>query len=371
MNRRRPLGIALVAVALLAALLLPAAAFAKRERFDTRVFAHVGRPGFPALAYVHPDGRVYEGTYTNPTGDDRPSRVLEYDGHGKQLRSWTIEGQDLSAEHGVQVAISDARGRLVLLDRTPARALSLDPDSGRQRTYATFADLPTCPPGQTGPHCSPALQDLAPVPDYAAWGRDGSLYVTDFQQAVIWRVPPGGGKARIWLADRRLDGNQFGTAGIVLAPDRQTLLFSQQSSAGGGDGDPTTGKLYSVAIRGNGDAGHIHRIWESDPGDGPDGFALARSGHIYIALAGSNQLALIGSHGREMARFPATPQTGENGSPVPFDTPSSVMFRGRRLLVANQSFFTGDRRNQVILDVEAREPGEPVFIPGDARAERR
>ena len=30
------------------------------------------RPGFPAMAYVHPNGRVYEGTYVNPAGDSSP-----------------------------------------------------------------------------------------------------------------------------------------------------------------------------------------------------------------------------------------------------------------------------------------------------------
>ena len=48
------------------------------------------------------------------------------------------------------------------------------------------------------------------MPDYAAWGPDGSLYVTDYQQAVIWRIPPGGGRPVIWLADRRLDGGRSG-----------------------------------------------------------------------------------------------------------------------------------------------------------------
>lgn len=35
------------------------------------------------------------------------------------------------------------------------------------------------------------------MPDYAAWGPDESLYVTDYQQAVIWRVTPGGASNQI------------------------------------------------------------------------------------------------------------------------------------------------------------------------------
>ncbi|MGZ8407115.1 MAG: hypothetical protein ACXWVJ_03710, partial [Caulobacteraceae bacterium] len=63
-----------------------------------------------------------------------PSRVLEYARSGQLLRSWSISGQDLAADHGVQVATSDSRGRLVLLDKAPARVLLLNTRKGTQRT---------------------------------------------------------------------------------------------------------------------------------------------------------------------------------------------------------------------------------------------
>jgi hypothetical protein len=341
----------------------PTGAQAPRTRWDTRVIALIPTPGYPARAYVAPNGRIYEGTYDNPLGDTVRSRVLEYTGDGTLQRSWTALGQNLTAPHGVQVATSDGLGRLVLLDRNPARALLLNTVTGEQTTYATFPDLPTCAPLQTVPNCSPALRDEPPVPDYAAWGPDGSLYVTDFQQAVIWRLPPHGGTPSVWLADRRLDGDQFGTTGIVLAPDRHTLFFTQQSSAGLGGGNPATGKLYAVTIQPDGTPGAIRQLWESAAGDGPDGFTIARSGRFYIALAGSNQIVVVGPDGHEVERFPTIPQTGANGSSVPFDTPSSAMFLGTRLIVANQSYFAGNTANMAILDVETGEVGAPEFIP--------
>jgi hypothetical protein len=351
-----------VAAAVLAGPVGADAAASKRTKWDTRVLALVPPPGFPARAYVAPDGRIYEGTYENPSGSPLPSRVLEYTGSGTLLRSWTVPGQDLSGEHGVQVATSDSRGRLVLLDANPARALLLNTRTGRFRHYATFADLAPCASGASG-NCSPTSMDMPATPDYAAWGPGGVLYVTDYLQGVVWRVPPGGGKAKVWLADRKLDGGQFGTTGIVRLPGSRRLLVGQQSSAGGGDGNPATGKVYEVSIDGRGRPGALRQLWESGPADGPDGFALARSGNVYIALAGSNQIAEVSPSGAELDRFPATPMTGENGSPVPFDTPSSVMFRGRRLIVANQSFFTGNAANQAILDVYAGERGAREVIP--------
>ncbi|HLN78381.1 MAG TPA: hypothetical protein VK204_15140 [Nocardioidaceae bacterium] len=337
---------------------------AERPRWDTQVFARVPNPGYPAFAYAHPNGRVYVGSYSNPKGDNTRSRVFEWTARGTLLRSWTVPGQDLSKEHGVQVATSDARGRLVLLEKSTSRALMLNTRTGRFTRYATFPDLPVCgTTAATG--CSPNLVDQPAIPNYAAWGRHGELYVTDYGQAVIWRVPAGGGKARIWLADRRLDGVDFGTTGMLLAPGRRALLVAQQTSAGFGEPNPTSGKLYRVPIRKGRPAG-MRLLWESLPGDLPDGFGIGRSGRIYIANAGlSAQIVVLSSDGKELERFPKTPGTGDNGSEIPFDTPSSATFLGKRILVANQSYLgTGD--NHAVLDVAVGERGQPVFIPRGA-----
>jgi sugar lactone lactonase YvrE len=356
---------ALIALALLATVLAAApAASAQRARWDTRLMARVPPPGFPAMAYVHPNGRVYVGTYVNPNGDSSRSRVLEYDQEGTLLRSWTVPGQDLSKDHGVQVATSDSKGRLVLLDRTPARALVLDLATGAFAQYSSFANLAPCPPLQVRTDCSPTLEDRDPMANYAVWGPDGSLYVSDFLQGVVWRVPPGGGAAQGWLSDRRLDGGEFGTTGLALSADQRTLLIAQGSSAGLGALNPTTGKIYAVEIRPDGTPGDLRQLWESGPADLPDGFTIARSGNLYVPLAGgANQIAVVAPDGRELERFPSSSGNGDNGSPVPFDTPSSARFVGTRLIVANQSF-SGNREHQALLDVETGEEGLPELIPG-------
>jgi sugar lactone lactonase YvrE len=333
-------------LAILAAVALPAAARADRPRWDARPLAIVPPPGYPARAYVAPNGRIYEGTYDNPSGDTVPSRVFEYLADGTLQRSWTIHGQDLSQAHGVQVATSDAKGRLVLLDKAPARVILLDPRTGEQRTYATFADLP-------------AIPDQTPMADYGAWGPDGSLYVTDYQQAVLWRVPPGGGAAQVWLADKRLDGGMFGTAGIALAADHRTLVVSQGSEAGLGAGNPATGRLYTVAIGADGRPGELKQLWESGPAEAPDGLAIAKSGRIYVALVSpiANQIVCIGADGKEVDRSPAT-----------FDAPSSVAFLRDSLIVADQSYVNGDPSHMQILDVAVGESGVPELIPGRTTA---
>lgn len=361
-----------IAVAVTTLLLLPGAAdAAARARFDTQLLARIPTPGYPALGYVHPDGHIYEGTYVNTNAPASPSRILEYTGTGELLRSFTVPGQQLGGEQGVQVTTSDARGNLVVLDKTPARALKLDRRTGVFSQYATFADLKPCAPTQTGPDCSPTMNDGPPIPNYGAWGPDGSLYVTDYGQGVIWRVPPGGGAATVWLSDRRLDGGDFGTTGLLLGPDGHTLYVAQGSNSGlGGSLNVAAGGLYKVAITPGGAPGSLVQIWESQPGDVPDGFAIAASGRIYVPLVGlPAQIAVLAPDGHELERFPKQSGSGDNGSPVPFDSPSSARFLGTRLIVANQSALAGTAANQALLDVEVGEPGLPELIPGrDATA---
>ena len=362
--RKRALALTLALAAGAAA--TPASA-QPRPRWDTQLLARIQAPGYPASAYPHPNGRVYVGTYANPQGDAFPSRVFEFDpDSGSLLRSWTLRGQDLAAEHGVQAATSDAAGRLVLLDRSPPRALILDTRTGEFTRYSTFADLKPCGSGGPAGSCSPTSQDLVPMPNYAAWGPGGELYVSDFQQGVVWRVPPGGGAATVWLADRRLDGQQFGTTGLALAADRRTLIVGQGSSGGlGSVANPSTGKLYKVPVGADGSPGEMTQLWESGPAELPDGFGIARSGRIYVALFNANQIGVVGPDGAEIERFPAG-TGGQNGSPAPFDSPSSAKFLGTRLMVPNQSYLNGDPQNMTVLDVETGEPGLPEYIPPGA-----
>ena len=355
-------------VALLAALALVApsassAAPPARERWDTRVFASVPEPGYPAYAFAHRNGRVYAGTYTNPQGDSQRSRVFEWTRGGTLLRSWTVPGQDLGADRGVQVANADARGRLVLLEKSRSAVMTLDVETGKFRRWATLPDLPTCAGGAAP--CSPNVVDAPAIPNYATWGPRGELYVTDYGQAVIWKIPRGTHRPRVWFSSAQLDGTEFGTTGIAYRPGRKDLLVTQQSTALDGS-VPVDGKLYRLPVKASGKPGTLETLWTSLPGDLPDGFGIARSGRIYVANAGlSQQLVVLSASGEEVERFPQVPGPGDNGSPVPFDTPSNATFLGSRVLVANQSF-TGDSTHHAILDVYVGERGRAPYLPKSA-----
>lgn len=332
----------LLVLAVLVAVGLAPAHAAERAPGTARVFAKVQSPGFPAYVHVHPNGRVYAGTYTNPSGDSMRSRVFEYTSGGTLLRSWTVPGQDLTKPRGVQVAATDARGRLVLLEKSRARVLTLDVRTGRFQVQATIPDLPG------GGH---------PIPNYATWGPGGALYLSDYGQAVIWRIPAAGGTPRPWFRSAKLEGVAgFGTTGLVYQPATRSFLISQQTS-----GDPLElfrGHLYRLAVRADGGPGALSTVWTAGgPLDLPDGFGVARSGNIYLALLGANKLVKLSPAGKVLARWSAT------GSAVPFDSPSNATFLGTRVLVANQSAILGDTSHHVILDVEVGERGAPVVVP--------
>lgn len=335
---------------------------------DTSVFAKVGAPGYPAHAYVHPDGRVYEGTYVNHGAPGVPSKVFEFGATGgAATRSWTVPGQGTAeGEQGVQVATSDARGRLLLLDKTPARALLLDRDTGAFSTYATFPDLKPCTTVAYHVDCEPGSSDEQPMPNYGVWLPDGTLLVTDYQQDVIWRVPAGGGRPVVWLGLDAFRASEFGLAGIALSADHRTVHATLASNLGTEALDQLSGRLISIPVLPGTLPGTIRTLWTSGPIDLPDGFAISKAGNFYVALVGASaQIVKLSPEGGEVTRF-GVPILGANGSAIPFDGPSSVRFQGSRLLVANQSALFGNADNQAILAVEAGETGVPELIPAGA-----
>lgn len=346
----RRLLLLLVSLALVGFAPAPAASSAP-AKWETTVFAKVPAPGYPAYVFVHRNKRVYAGTYAAVEAGT-PSRVFEWSRKGALLRSWEVPGQPASAEHGVQVANQTRSGKLVVLDTSTSTVRTLNTRTGRWRTIAHL-------PGA--------------VPNYATWGPRGALFVTDYGSGRIWRVSRHG-EAKVWLTSPALEGAAgFGTTGIVFRKRERDLLITQQTTADGGGVTPTQGFLYRLPIRRGGRPGTIETLWTSQPGDLPDGFGIGRrTGHIYVAMAGlTNQIVEIDANGAEVDRFPDAPLSGDNGSPIPFDTPCSATFLGSRILVANQSAIQGDASHQAILAVEVGERGRKPFLHRKADFVRR
>jgi len=88
-----------------------------------------------------------------------------------------------------------------------------------------FRDVPRCLPPVLESDCSATTGDMPALPDFPVFAPDGTMYVTDAFQALIWRVPRGGGRAEVWLTDPGLE-SIFGPNGAQFMPDGRTLLFA-------------------------------------------------------------------------------------------------------------------------------------------------
>jgi hypothetical protein len=219
--------------------------------------------------------------------------------------------------------------------------------------------------------CSKSARDFKPWPDYVVLAPDGSMYVTDSLQALIWKVPPGGGKGHVWFTDDRLQSligsPGFGPSAMKLAPDNKTLYFTTVEGPTG-DGDPSAGRIWKLPILPDGKPGKLQQFYVAQSADGPGGIGFAKSGKLYVAMSGSSQIAEIGADGKEISRFP-DPVTNSNYKP-PLDSPVDVAFRGNSLLVGNSAFLSNTAENFALLDVYVGEPGHEPLRPAMGSAQQ-
>ena len=338
----------LAAAGAMLALLAPPVS-AARPLGETRVFARVPAPGHPEGILVR-NGVVYVGTHTSMVGNPGggPSRIFRYDlDSGRPIDSFPIQGQNLSAVHGLVGMSWGPDGRLYVADRNPPRVLAIDffvsPPS--QVTYATFPNLPRC--SSSPPPCAPSTNPGDSLVDGLAFDRNGVLYVSDVQKATIFRVRSGGGLGTIWFQDPRLDG-PFGVNGLAIEPSSERLFLAVTIS--NPPDSALQGSIYTLPL---GERPHpadltlVHRF--PDPMAAPDGILFGHSGRLYAALAGANQIAILDPRGTELARFPTAEENARQE--IPWDTPASLFFDGRgSLLVTNQSYVNAIPEHWAVLE---------------------
>jgi sugar lactone lactonase YvrE len=321
---------------------------------DTRVFAAVGAPGHPDTSIVLPGGDIAVSTNRGARGAPGPSKVFRYRPDGTLARIYTVTGQELDRDHGTMGMAIDRQGRLYLADYAPARILRIDLHTGAQTTYATLPDLPPCSAGTTA-RCDNGVGDSRPWTDGLAFDAHGRLLVTDLAQGTVFRIPNGGGPAQVWLQGPELRST-FGPNQLQMTPDGDLLLSITSSTVPALTG---RGALYRVDVGPDGSAGRLQLLYATAPGEGPDGFALGRSGRIYLATLVTDRLVVLRPDGSE-ERSLTRPKTG----PAPFDSPSSAtLVGGGRLLVTNLTYFTSRAENALVLSVHVGDEPVPDLRP--------
>ncbi len=302
---------------------------------DASVHAKVPTPpGYPEGIAVAGNRIVVAGPATFGTTGKGPSQVLAYNKTtGDLVKTYSIKGENLLAEHANSSLAIDGKGRIYVLN-TQLGVVRLSFD-GAQQTYSKpFPDLAPCLLVLPGTACSPTPLDTPPLPNDIAFDEAGNAYVSDSMQATIWRVPAGGGTPEIWFQDPRLASEYIGVNGLRLDPSRKYVYFTVTTDLLG------QGWVYRLPIK-NPTPEALEIVHHYASGEGPDGIAFGEKGNLYVALAlpyQSGISVLRVADGSEEARFSNPP-----GSPIfPYDSPANIAFDGDgSLLVTNHAFATG------------------------------
>ncbi|HWH33552.1 MAG TPA: SMP-30/gluconolactonase/LRE family protein [Egibacteraceae bacterium] len=345
---------------LFVALVAVAPAWAQERPFgDTQVFARVGQPGQPEGIAVDSRGRVYVSTNNRGKGGPGPSKIFRYSPAGRLEREYVAEGQNLAGEHGLLGIAIDAADRLYVMDYDPARVLRFHPETGAQETYATIPNLPACGPGAAPDgSCEPGAQDTTPWPNWPVFDADGNLFLTDLHQATIWKIAAGGGVAQPWHQSADYE-SVFSLNGIQF--DRRDGSLVYVLTGGFNADSPARGVIHRLAVNPDGTPGERITVFQTLPGEGPDGLALGESGRIYVALVTSSHILVLEPDGTEVARVPDP--VSNRTQQIPYDAPASVAFRGTSILVTNHSYFTANPESWAVLDMAVGEVGMALHHP--------
>ncbi|MDX2152083.1 MAG: SMP-30/gluconolactonase/LRE family protein [Bryobacteraceae bacterium] len=295
-------------------------AFAQRPYGDSRVFAPVpDLPGYPEGIVVS-KGKVYVSGPANfgVPGNNVPSRIHVFDlDTAAALPDIVIEGQVPFAPKALSSITADYKGNLYVLDVIRG-VIKINPQTNQQSVYAGPFPVVYQSPYQQGPS----------LPNDLAFDKKGNLYVTDSFQATIFRIPPGGGAPQPWITDPRLDGI-FGANGIRFDKKGENVYVTVTLDGNFG------GYLYKLPVKETPLPSDLTLV-QTFPGQAPDGIAFGKKGDLYIALALTNQIAVLKPNGS--LQILNGPAQSPNGA-VPWLNPANIAFNDKAgtLLVTNHA----------------------------------
>jgi gluconolactonase len=258
-----------------------------------------------------PDGTVYAG------GEAGQVYRIE-DGRGVELAS---TGGFL---YGIAL---DAAGSVYACDMGRAEVLTISPD------------------GSVGPCSAGTPERPLRVPNFAAFGDDGSLFVTDSGEwraddGVIFRVTPDGA-TEVWSEQP----NGFPNGCCVTADGAALLVV-----------ETTRSRVVRIPFRADGSAGPMEVVAEL-PGSLPDGVALGASGAMYVGCWRPDRVWVVAPDG--------TPEVlADDPDGVTFNQPANVAFIGPELDRLAVSSLGG----WAIVAADIGERGLPLRYPGDDTA---
>jgi gluconolactonase len=244
-------------------------------------------------------------------------------GEGGEFYRVSLDGhvEEVASTGGSMLGIAvDGGGRVYACDAGKGEIARLDPTTGTIETYARDAD-------------GGALAE----PNVAAFGPDGSLYVTcsGEERTQIVRVAPGG-RTETWTEELTAYPN-----GMVVLPDGSAVLVIEAKAE----------RVARIAIGADGAAGTAE-TFALLPDTDADGLALDAEGLVWATLYRPDGLVRLSPAGEEVLRI-------DDHLASTLEAPTNLAFVGERLdraVVAN----VGGRH---LLSIDLGVAGQPLHYP--------
>ncbi len=249
------------------------------------VLAPLDQPGLDDVA-VAADGTIHVVTDDGlPALRPDGSALVSLDTAGDVLDEALVAGQPAARTRGLTGVTVTPDGDVVVADASTHRLLR-HTDGGFE-TLVTVPDLPACGLLPGAGRCQPGLVDVPPLIEDVTAARDGTLYVADRGQGIVWAVVGGDIRPFQRVADR-VPGE-----GPVAVTELWDGAIAIAVSARLTTLPPGLPVVLRVPTRGP-DAGQATVAVELGIGEVPGDIVGADSGRVYVSIPGAGVVADIG-----------------------------------------------------------------------------
>jgi streptogramin lyase len=254
--------------------------------------------GAPGAVTTTPDGRVHAATGAPQDGAKGASMLLSFDASGALQANVGVPGQPVDRTMGITALSTAPDGTLLATDAATDRVLVYDPRLAKWSVRAELPDLPPClVPVRSD--CQPGLVDTAPLPRGAVVDSDGTAFVADAGQGIVFRLRAG--KApEVWFSSAEVMG-ETGLGGLDLDGDGNLVAAVTQVADPLGQG--SAGTVITIERQDDGSAGAFTVLAAFQRGEHPVDVAVGASGNTYVAVSGEAALVVLDADGREQLRI--------------------------------------------------------------------